>query len=260
MAANAPPSNAAMPQRWRRSTGAWIASRLGLPDVAAHSRRAIEQADCRTGLDLGCGVSSHLSALRPEIQTFGVDVDAESIAESKRHAVHNGYALADIIKQPIEELRAQLLEAAGHDRFDVVPAYGVIEHVTKLDGWELLEKCEALANKLVILETPNGFVPQGPEFGNPFQRHLSGWFRRDFEGRGYRVLGTTGTRYVRGYMGQARLPIPGALLFDQVVLCRLLRCEHAPQHAFNLTAIKDLRGVPARYASREDFQNGRQAA
>jgi hypothetical protein len=248
---------------WRQRRGAagrWLAERLGVPGVAEYTRRAVEAAGCQTGLDLGCGVSSHLTALRPKLKTFGVDADAGSIAESQSLDVHDGYAVADIVAQPLDELREWLYAATGHDRFDVVTAYGVIEHLTKRDGWMLLEKCEALANKLVILETPNGFVPQGPEFGNRLQRHLSGWFPSDFRGVGYQVIGTCGTRYLRGYMGQPRIAMPGTLLFDQIVLGRVLRSGRNPQHAFNLAAIKDVRGVPARYSSREDFRLGRRAA
>ena len=34
---------------------------------------------------------------------------------------------------------------------------------------------EKVARKKVIVFTPNGFVPQRPYDGNPFQEHLSGW-------------------------------------------------------------------------------------
>lgn len=247
-------------QSWRWNLGAALGGKLGIPSVADHTRRRVEAAECATGLDLGCGVSSHLSPLRPKLKTYGIDADEASVEESRRRGVHDGYAVGDIISMPIDELRSRLLDATGHDRFDVVTAYGVIEHVTKRDGWELLDKCEALANKLVIIETPNGFVPQGPEFGNPLQRHLSGWWEQDFQGRGFEVIGTGGTRHFRGYMGEPKIAFPGARLLDQVVLSHLFRVEHKPRHAFNLTAVKDLRGVPARYATREDFHLGRRVA
>ena len=100
--------------------------------------------------------------------------------------------------------------------------------------------------KYILLETPHGFVPQGPEFGNEFQRHHSGWFINEFEGRGYTVHGTTGTRYLRGYMAGPRCNFPGCLLLDEA-LTLLLRINRKPKHAFNLVAIKDVRGVPARH-------------
>ena len=60
-------------------------------------------------------------------------------------------------------------------------------------------------------------MPQGPEFGNEFQRHHSGWFIHEFEGRGYTVHGTTGTRYLRGYMAEPRWNFPGCLLLDEAL-------------------------------------------
>ena len=106
---------------------------------------------------------------------------------------------------------------------------------------------EAISERFIILETPCGFVPQGPEFGNPYQRHLSGWFPHDFEARGYTVTGSLGTRLMRGYMGEPKLPIPGMRTFDNVILSRLLNTKTNPQRAFNICAFKDKLGVPARY-------------
>ena len=57
--------------------------------------------------------------------------------------------------------------------------------------------------------------------------------------------GTTGTRHLRGYMA-ARIQFPGCLLCDEL-LTLLLRINRKPKHAFNLVAIKDVRGVPARH-------------
>ena len=124
------------------------------------------------------------------------------------------------------------------------------EHLPKSKGYEILERCEQLTSKYIILETPNGFVEQGPEFGNEFQRHLSGWFIHDFEGRGYRVHGTLGTRYFRGYAGGAKYDFPGCILLDEM-LTLFLRVNRSPRHAFNLVAIKDVRGVPARLGPRK---------
>ena len=84
------------------------------------------------------------------------------------------------------------------------------------------------------------------EFGNEYQRHCSGWFIHEFEGHGYTVHGTTGTRYLRGYMAGPRYGFPGCLLLDEA-LTLVLRINRKPKHAFNLLAVKDVRGVPARH-------------
>ena len=64
--------------------------------------------------------------------------------------------------------------------------------------------------------------------------------------KGYTVHGTTGTHYLRGYMAGPRYNFPGCLLLDEA-LTLLLRINRKPKHAFNLVAVKDVRGVPARH-------------
>ena len=149
-------------------------------------------------------------------------------------AFHDHYIQANILEDDIDE------------QFDLVTLYGLIEHLPKSDGLRLLDRVEKLSCKYILLETPHGFVPQGPEFGNEFQRHHSGWFIQEFEGRGYTVHGTTGTRHLRGYMAGPKYNFPGCLLCDEL-LTLLLRINRKPKHAFNLVAIKDVRGVPARH-------------
>jgi len=232
--------------------GAWLDKRLGIPTVVDYTQQIIDRGECKIALDIGCGVSSHLSHFRTGMKTIGIDVDPGSIEESRRCNVHDDYMLADVIKMSADELGDLVAEKIGDRKFDLVSAYGVIEHLPKSEGWKLLEKCEQLSSKYVIMETPNGFVEQGPEFGNPYQRHLSGWFPEDFQGVGYQVFGTSGTKYLRGYMGEAKIPIPGSMVFDGVLLSRIVGSRKRPQHAFNIVAIKDVRGVPARYTGRDD--------
>ena len=200
--------------------------------------------EVQSAIDIGCGCNSHLSQFRPKILTIGIDSDLVSIRLSKERGLHDHYVQANILTEDI----GSLLEKVGLPRkADLVGLYGVIEHLPRHLGFELLRACEAITNKYVILETPHGFVPQGPEYGNPHQRHLSGWHIHDFEGLGYTVHGTTGTRYFRGYMAEPTLRFPGGKICEELATL-LLRINSSPQHAFNLLAIKDVRGVPARHA------------
>jgi hypothetical protein len=193
-------------------------------------------------LDIGCGSDSHLSAFRPKLVTIGIDAFPAAVEEARSKNLHDHYLVADILSPNFPQI-LEKVRAIG--QVDLVSLYGVIEHLPKTKGFEILDRCEQLTSKYIILETPNGFVDQGPEFGNEFQRHLSGWFIHDFEGRGYRVHGTLGTRYLRGYAGGAKYNFPGCILLDEM-LTLFLRVDQNPQHAFNLVAIKDVRGVPAR--------------
>jgi hypothetical protein len=196
-------------------------------------------------VDIGCGSFSFLSAFRPGITTIGLDAFPTAIEMAKQRNLHDHYIVADILKTDIEDILCQVPNAS---QIDLVTLYGVIEHFPKSQGYEMMERCEKLTSKFVLLETPHGFVEQGPEFGNEFQRHLSGWYIHNFAGRGYKVYGTTGTRYLRGYIAGPKYDFPGCILLDEF-LTLFLRINRHPKHAFNLVAIKDIRGVPARFGA-----------
>jgi SAM-dependent methyltransferase len=221
----------------------WLRRKLRPLTAFDYTRRLVESGECRLAIDIGCGSYSHLSAFRPKIQTVGIDAHSEAIEKARARNIHDHYFTANVLKEDPETI---LKQTAHLGSFDVVSLYGVIEHLPKRLGFELLDRCEKLTSKYLILETPNGFVEQGPEFGNEFQRHLSGWFIHDFEGLGYKVYGTTGTRYLREYMAGPKYTFPGCILLDEM-LTLLLRINPNPRHAFNLVAIKDVRGVAARY-------------
>ena len=223
-----------------------------MPGPADYVREFIARGEIQRGLDIGCGYSSILTPFRPKIHTVGLDAFDGAIAESKARGHHDTYVLADILKVPTKEI----LDQAGGQPVDIVTLIDVIEHLPKRLGFELLEKCEALSRKYVLLVTPNGFLAQGPEHGNPYQRHLSGWFPHDFEGLGYTVRGTMGTRFLRGYAALPCWNLPGLLHLDWG-LGWLLRAKNHPRFAFGLLAVKDLRGVPARIGNRCNKVSGR---
>jgi hypothetical protein len=227
-----------------------LGRRFGAPTVDDYLNRLMADADVKVALDIGCGVTSLLSRFRPRIKTAGLDVF--TISAASESGGHDHYISADIAEVPVERVQQELMAAFGRPTADLVTMFGVIEHFPKWVGWQLLQKIEQLTDRYILIETPNGFVPQGPEYGNPYQRHLSGWFHHEFEGFGYEVHGCLGTRYLRGYMGEPRIRLPGLRLFDNVIMARLLMTHRFPQHAFSICAMKDLRGVPARYESYDD--------
>lgn len=218
---------------------------LGKPDAHEHTARLVAGEEIRRAVDIGCGMSSHLSAFRPRIVTVGVDAFPAAVEASRAAGCHDHYRVLDMLKDDVEAV----LEPFGGERCDLVTLYGVIEHFPKQEGFKLLERCEQLTSKYILVETPNGFVPQGPEFGNDKQRHLSGWFVHDFEGLGYDVYGTTGTKLLRGYNADLKYEVRGTMTLD-VLLSYALGIDKHPQHAFNLLAIKDVRGVAARLKPR----------
>jgi hypothetical protein len=188
---------------------------------------------CRTGLDLGAGTVSVLTALRPTLRSTAIDRFAPSIETSQKLGIHDEYIVGDVMTHDF-----------GNRRFDVVVANELIEHLDKWAGWRLLERLEQLASRLILVTTPNGFVPQGAEHGNPWQRHRSGWFPHDFEGLGYTVHGIFGPKFMRGYAGQLRWRGARVLVPLSELLGRVLHAY--PAAHFGLLAVKELEGVAAR--------------
>jgi hypothetical protein len=134
----------------------------------------------------------------------------------------------------------------GNSKLDAVVSIQNIEHLERQKGIRLLEEIEQLASKLVIIETPNGFVLQSGTSDNPYQEHLSGWNVEDFKSRGYKVYGTSGLKILKkkSDKGAYRVNLKGMRFLD-VVLSRVLFAKHFPKLSFNLFAFKELnRKVP----------------
>jgi SAM-dependent methyltransferase len=151
----------------------------------------IKKLNLKNGLDIGCGGGSLLTAVRSEaFESTGIDISEASINRSKIHNVHDKYIVGDFRSKGFSK------------KYDVVVLSHVIEHFSRDEGLEIIRRVENLANRLVYIETPHGFLEQTDYDGNPFQRHLSGWFPHDFEGRGYSVFGS-GVKGITGPMGKA---------------------------------------------------------
>jgi SAM-dependent methyltransferase len=211
-----------------------------LPRLARYVTRLAAQCDPGAAvLDLGCGGRSPLPRLLPGLRVIGVDSDGDAVAEAKEHGDHADVICADLTDTPA------IAAVTGRHRVQMVCLVHVIEHLERSDGVGLLRTIETLTSRFVVVETPNRFQPQGPEYGSEGQRHRSGWFPHDFETRGYTVRGTAGTRYLRGYAGAPRLRVRGGQSLD-FLLARMLMIERFPQHSYALAAFKDVRGVRAR--------------
>lgn len=212
-----------------------------LPDTLDFIGRLIRSEHCGTALDIGCGKSSHLSSFRPSLKTVGLDAFTGAIETSRRLKIHDDYILANVMEASAEDI----LFRNGGEKFDLVTMFDLIEHLPRKMGWELLEKCEKLTRKFILLQTPYGFLEQGPEDNNIYQCHLSGWFPHDFASMGYKVVGCAGTRLFHGYAGEFKWNFPGVKSLDFAAGV-LLNLEKNPQHALNMVAWKDVRPVPVR--------------
>lgn len=127
--------------------------------------------DCKTVLDLGCGKSRLCRMLDKE--STGVD------AWEDKSEHHGRFFHDDVLNFMKENMRI----------YDAVIAIDVIEHLPKEKGCHLLNMMQLRARKKIVIYTPNGFMEQGENNGNPLQRHLSGWTIRDFKKHGFEVEG-----------------------------------------------------------------------
>lgn len=200
-----------------------------LADMLSHSIIP----DCRSVLDVGCGIDGELIRMVPNIpHTVGVDLVLPAPASDTEDPAaprHNEYVEFDA---------RYLSDRFGPQSFDCVVALDLIEHLSKEDGQVLLSDMEAIAAKRVIVFTPNGMVPQPPEADNPYQEHISGWKVKEFTSRGYTVIGVHGWKPLRGMYSNIRWR--PRFFWARFSLLTQGLFESRPSFAFHLLAIKDL--------------------
>lgn len=183
-------------------------------------------ADCESVLDLGCGYNSPLQFIDVP-RKVGVELFDPYLEESQKKEVHNEYIKSDI--------RTLVLSPKS---YDAVFCSEVLEHLTKEEGKELLQKMDKWTKKSIILTTPNGYIYQDDYDKNPYQEHKSGWSASELRDAGFKVRGMNGLKYLRGYKGQMK--------YKPTVICRIVSTlsqivtQYYPRFAFQLLAVKKL--------------------
>ncbi len=148
--------------------------------------------DVITVLDVGCGkiwednpqsASEDLLLScfgNKRYQVTGLDISEDCIASRKKLGKPKGEFFV---------MDARKLNSLTQ-RYDLVLAHHVIEHVTKEEGLTLLKNIEKLAIKQIIIGSPIGFVNTDYAVAlhnNEYERHHSGWKPEFFEKRGYKI-------------------------------------------------------------------------
>ncbi|MEZ5014649.1 MAG: class I SAM-dependent methyltransferase [Chitinophagales bacterium] len=205
-----------------RYTYKWIFSKY---DVMIEMRTR----DCTSILDVGCGANSPLKTFNKGKYCVGIDAFAPSIEKSKAAHIHKEYIQADV-------LSVDTVVKPG--AFDAVLALDLIEHLTKEDGYALLDKLDTVAGKKIFIYTPNGFLPQGDRENNPWQVHHSGWSPADFIQRGYKVYGVNGVKPLRGEF--AKVKWKPAILWNFISDLTEPFVKNDPDKAFQLLAVKTI--------------------
>jgi len=190
-------------------------------------------ADCDSILELGCGSNSPLLKIGLGRIIDAVDIFAPYIDKHNKAGNYHSCSLADILTMPL----IPELEKA----YDAVVICDVLEHLPKdkvLDI-DLLSAIEKVARKKIILFTPNGFVENEEIDDNRYQEHLSVWEPSDYICRGYKVVGSTGLRFL---LGKGSLPKyhPYAIFQILTILTQPLVYKH-PKLALHSYAVKELK-------------------
>ncbi|MCK4533154.1 class I SAM-dependent methyltransferase, partial [bacterium] len=94
--------------------------------------------DCDSVLDLGCGPISPLHFCNI-IFSVGVDIFEPYLIQSKKKEIHNEYILSNVLDI---EFRPK--------SFDAVVSLEILEHISKKDGYKLIEKMKKYARKKII--------------------------------------------------------------------------------------------------------------
>lgn len=131
-------------------------------------------------LDIGCGLALKSKYIPASIRV-GVDIYPE-------YFKHIDATVPYVV---MKYDARKLYEVFMPGSFDLVIATDVIEHLKKDDALFAIKQWERLAKKAIILETPEGFIPQNIDIlgwgGDKYQTHRSGWEKRDLERLGYTV-------------------------------------------------------------------------
>lgn len=186
-------------------------------------------ADCESILELGCGSNSPILKIGYGYKTDAVDIWQPYIDMHNKNGDYHSCKQADILS----------MEFDGK-KYDAVVIFDVMEHLDREKALSkyLFEWMEHAARKKVIIFTPNGFVENDEVDGDPWQAHVSAWYPRDYQERGYKVVGSTGIRWL---MGKASLPrFRPHKLFQLLILLTQPYVYEYPGIAWHSYAVKEI--------------------
>ena len=184
-------------------------------------------SNCESLLDVGCGSFSPIASFSKSFYSVGVDAFVPSIEKSRKLGIHNKYYNIDVL---------DIGKKFKENSFDCVLASDLIEHLSKEDGFKLIEMMEKIAKKKVVIFTPNGFLPQGEYNNNPWQVHKSGWSVEEMRRRGYKVIGINGWKPLRGERARIKYKPKLFWLIFSILTIPLVR--NHPTKAFQILCVK----------------------
>ena len=146
--------------------------------------------------------------------------------------------------QFLEGMAPRDLSELTDGSYDLVIAFDVIEHLKIDDGYLLLYDMERIAKLACFIFTPNGFVYQRPEKGNPFNAHISGWKPKDLRNFGWTHLrGHSGFRAFFGVYGLPKRNYANPVMHNFWIFLLLLSqmaCFRFPRISFAFSSLKKI--------------------
>lgn len=140
-----------------------------------------EDLSGKTIVDLGCGKGIYAYLIRAtkdskKVKLIGLDRNERNIEFVNKFKVYN---TAVVSKLPKMNLVPKSV--------DYILCSEVLEHLSKRDGLQLLNKIDQICKEMAIVTTPNVlFKPVGDE---DFDKHVSLWSVKEFKERGFNVYG-----------------------------------------------------------------------
>lgn len=174
--------------------------------------------------DVGCSDGRGSEVLGTRNST-GFDIYEPALRQAVARGRRRRAVLSDVRHLP-----------ARNGAFDVVVSLDVVEHFPKSEALALIAELERVARRLVVLLTPNGFVPQPPGEDEPWQEHRCGFHVGELEALGYAVTGRGGPGALRGPYGSFR----GGPFGQLAAIAAAPLANRRPAASFHLLGVKQL--------------------
>lgn len=128
-------------------------------------------------LDVGCGLGEWGFLIRIRKRGYpyllGMDIWRPYLRRVRPLGVYDELIQVRLPHIPLKEKSV-----------DVSVACEVLEHLSKIGGYELMAELGRVTKKTIIVSTPINW-PQGEVRGNPYEKHVTEWLLKDFARQGY---------------------------------------------------------------------------
>lgn len=111
----------------------------------------------------------HLHTSQGQLTMDGVEVFPEYVTDLQKK-IYDQILIGDIV---------EVLPTLKSDAYDLILLLDVIEHLDQATGERVVRECQRVG-AVVIVSTPQVFVPQPGKWDNAREEHLSVWNAQDF--------------------------------------------------------------------------------